>query len=562
MNTDKQTEAEQLLKAGIASAKAGQRVPARALLRRVTEMDPHQALAWLWLSGLVENLEERVTYLERALEIDPDNDQARQALEKFRPELVESWLRQGIADAEIGRQERARELLMKVLEHDEENIEAWFWLGKALDDLEEREICFENVLTLNPNYTEAQEELEHIQKMRDGQEPRRYATLASEILGSRMDDRDIIEEITAGVETTEEAPTKAPVSAAAAILGKTFDSLYGQADDEEIAPPTSQDPFDNVYLCPYCATVTQPEDRACAACGNPLWRKKRRRVQENRADRFQLLLMGEVGVVLISAALTWFWLLSVSIQTKLAIRDIFAIYIGQAGSPTPLIDYASQILPSWVFWCSFIPIIAAMLTLLGVYFHRPSVFFVLQGADIVRLLIAAGLLIFVFGRGLGSFSPDIPRDLPIQEQVTLAVQSTLSKIINLLLLFGSLINLVTAIILLFLLRSLVDAYLVDEERIILAVDKDVRSNEVGLRTRGLFYYKQHMWALATLHLRRASAINYGDSGLFLSLTAAYIKLNRYDLAEDSLNSARQLNSDMPEVEEMTILLEEQKAKHK
>jgi Flp pilus assembly protein TadD len=105
-----------------------------------------------------------------------------------------------------------------------------------------------------------------------------------------------------------------------------------------------------------------------------------------------------------------------------------------------------------------------------------------------------------------------------------------------------------------LLRSLVDEYLFDEERILLSVDQDVRSSDVGLRARGMFYYKQHMWGLAALHLRRATAINYSDPGLFLSLGATYINLKRYGLARDALGQARQLAPEMPEVQEMMALL--------
>jgi hypothetical protein len=66
-------------------------------------------------------------------------------------ERIADLLRRGIAAAKEGQRDRARDLLMRVVEQDEENISAWMWLSGVVDDLEDREICMENVLTLDPD---------------------------------------------------------------------------------------------------------------------------------------------------------------------------------------------------------------------------------------------------------------------------------------------------------------------------------------------------------------------------------------------------------------------------
>lgn len=53
----------------------------------------------------------------------------------------------------------ARALLEKVLEKDDNNPEAWLWMSVTVDDPEEKIICLQNVLTLDPNNTKARKGL-------------------------------------------------------------------------------------------------------------------------------------------------------------------------------------------------------------------------------------------------------------------------------------------------------------------------------------------------------------------------------------------------------------------
>lgn len=52
---------------------------------------------------------------------------------------------------EVNQRERARALLLQVVELDERNIPAWLWLSTVVDRPEEKQTCLENVLTLDPN---------------------------------------------------------------------------------------------------------------------------------------------------------------------------------------------------------------------------------------------------------------------------------------------------------------------------------------------------------------------------------------------------------------------------
>ncbi len=77
---------------------------------------------------------------------------------------IEQLLREGIAAAQVGQKEKARELLLQVIALDEEMEAAWVWLSGVVDDPEEKEICLENVLALNPGNTAAQNGLRRLRE--------------------------------------------------------------------------------------------------------------------------------------------------------------------------------------------------------------------------------------------------------------------------------------------------------------------------------------------------------------------------------------------------------------
>ncbi len=73
---------QQLVREGIAAARAGDVEAARRLLRRATELDETNVDAWLWRSTLTDNLADKKAYLEQVLALDPEHEEARAALQK------------------------------------------------------------------------------------------------------------------------------------------------------------------------------------------------------------------------------------------------------------------------------------------------------------------------------------------------------------------------------------------------------------------------------------------------------------------------------------------------
>lgn len=78
-----QPDREELLDMAITAAKQGQKQGARVMLRQVLNQDKRNERAMMWLARLATNEKERKQWLSRVLMVNPDNDTARDALEKM-----------------------------------------------------------------------------------------------------------------------------------------------------------------------------------------------------------------------------------------------------------------------------------------------------------------------------------------------------------------------------------------------------------------------------------------------------------------------------------------------
>ena len=69
---------------------------------------------------------------------------------------ITQLLERGITASRAGRKQEARQVLLEVIEFDERNEQAWLWLSGVVDSLEDRHICLENALAINPDNAHAQ----------------------------------------------------------------------------------------------------------------------------------------------------------------------------------------------------------------------------------------------------------------------------------------------------------------------------------------------------------------------------------------------------------------------
>ncbi len=73
-------QAKQILQQGIAAARAGQQAQARQLLQEAVKRDPRSEAAWLWLSSVAKDNQERIFCLKQLLAINPNNENAIKGL--------------------------------------------------------------------------------------------------------------------------------------------------------------------------------------------------------------------------------------------------------------------------------------------------------------------------------------------------------------------------------------------------------------------------------------------------------------------------------------------------
>ncbi len=83
-----QEQAKQLLQRGIAAARSGQPDIARDALQQSIRLDPHNEMAWLWLSSVARDDSERLFCLKQLLAINPQNEFALKGLRALGVEPV------------------------------------------------------------------------------------------------------------------------------------------------------------------------------------------------------------------------------------------------------------------------------------------------------------------------------------------------------------------------------------------------------------------------------------------------------------------------------------------
>ncbi len=81
---------EELLQMAIRSAKQNNKDGARVMFRQVLDQDKKNETAMLWMAKLANSPTERKQWLERVLQVNPDNETAAKTLERMQQNKEES----------------------------------------------------------------------------------------------------------------------------------------------------------------------------------------------------------------------------------------------------------------------------------------------------------------------------------------------------------------------------------------------------------------------------------------------------------------------------------------
>jgi tetratricopeptide (TPR) repeat protein len=71
------TTSVEFLRQGVEAARAGRRAEARNLFLQAVELDQRNELAWMWLTGYVDDLEDKIIACENVLALNPANEKIR-----------------------------------------------------------------------------------------------------------------------------------------------------------------------------------------------------------------------------------------------------------------------------------------------------------------------------------------------------------------------------------------------------------------------------------------------------------------------------------------------------
>jgi tetratricopeptide (TPR) repeat protein len=161
----------EVLQRAIEAARAGRRGEARDVLIELVEVDPHNEMAWMWLSGLVDTLEDRIVACENVLTINPANAKVRDYLEKLQRQyeagLLETnraaaveLLNRAKACAEQKDRPMALQLATQAVEKREDYEEAWLLIARVAPDMDQRIEALETAARLNPSNAKTSAALE------------------------------------------------------------------------------------------------------------------------------------------------------------------------------------------------------------------------------------------------------------------------------------------------------------------------------------------------------------------------------------------------------------------
>lgn len=212
---------------------------------------------------------------------------------------TQEWFNAGVTALRAGKKAEAETLLLRVVTADEKHEQGWLWLSGAVETVEDRRVCLENVLALNPDNAAARHGLEKVVAQLDAAE-----TIAPEAeFDFELDESDAVD---------ENVPA---INLAAAILypddprRKTHKHEAVVQEETPTASFASTSTFNDVWaqdveMCAYCAHEIDFDDEKCPHCEHTLSVKQFRYEEvSHNLHSFWVLLLGSGQLFLVQALL-------------------------------------------------------------------------------------------------------------------------------------------------------------------------------------------------------------------------------------------------------------------
>jgi tetratricopeptide (TPR) repeat protein len=412
---------------------------------------------------------------------------------------ISTWLTDGITAAQAGKRAEARELLLRVVQIDEDNGDAWLWLSRVVTTLEDREVCLENVLALDPTNEAAQRGLEEVR-----------AQIAA---------------------TPELEPESALTHLEVEHLLET-----------KVAFDFSDTELDDPLLCVYCAHGTGENDQQCPNCKRSLYSTFYEHEKPRWIWTAWMMSIAEaifvVGGLLVLAAILASALGVVKYNGQTVdVIDVLMVYFGQKTGVPPQAQAAIlATLPREQFYLRLAFVIIDLVVAFGLL-TRKRIFYVLY---IATLAIAAALLFTSVTMNTRPFVSSGAAHTPLEGILQVALNEALGVLVKFSIgVFGFFLLIKTA-----LAFAMNDDFDTVTERLWCVIDKTVHE-PTGAFIRAKAYMKRDMWTLAALYLQRALSIQPSTVDYYLALAECYARLGRYPASLHLLDQAQQLQPESP-----------------
>ena len=165
---------EDLLRQALQAARSGRELTARDLFQDVVRIDPDNELAWIWLSGLLDPLEDRITACERVLSINPGNQQIRVYKDRLLKEQnathhkkvsgIDEKVQQVRWYVEDGKRDEALLLLQKILQENNSHKDAWLLFANLSVSINDKVRAYEAILQIDSSDQAVREKLKRFKR--------------------------------------------------------------------------------------------------------------------------------------------------------------------------------------------------------------------------------------------------------------------------------------------------------------------------------------------------------------------------------------------------------------
>ena len=233
--------AKTFVQRGIDAFEANQSDSAAQYFNEALEYDQQNSMAWLWMASLSDSNEGKITYLEKVLSIDPDNQDAQMAFRSARHQATQELLAEAKAKAVAGKREESNDLLDAIIEESPDSEEAWILRSHLVDSFDEKISSYEKVLEINPENQTAKAGLASLKSIMRSVLPEVAESFVEEVVEESeavgfdaAGEMVVDEEITAETDTNDESGFSESFASEMGSEAKTAIFTYKEEEKVEV----------------------------------------------------------------------------------------------------------------------------------------------------------------------------------------------------------------------------------------------------------------------------------------------------------------------------------------